>query len=52
MMEKVGGKKRFKNYNMTVLKCNSAVKTPVKYKKTEEYNLGKKEEKRQFPRSA
>ena len=28
--------------------CNSAVKTPVEYKKTVEYNLGKKEEKRQF----
>ena len=33
---------------MTVLKCNSAVKTPVECKKTVEYNLGKKEEKRQF----
>ena len=37
---------------MTVQKstyqCNSAVKNPVEYKKTVEYNLGKKEEKRQF----
>jgi hypothetical protein len=40
------GKKQFKNYNMTVLKCNSAVKTPVEYKKTVEYNLGKTEEKK------
>ncbi len=31
---------------MTVLKCNSAVKTPVEYKKTVEYNLGKTEEKK------
>ena len=39
-MEKVEEKKQFKNYNM---KCNSAVKYPVEYKKTVEYNLGKKE---------